>query len=341
MRQKADTIDVGWHGDTSGFADCRQEICAADQISVYAALLHGGGPVRNARDMCAAMSGPAFASFEVRALEATGDAPERAVIANENQERVFTQLEFIELRDDATNHLIRISRHISEVLHVLSFILRLRRWIPVGTVRSRLKGAVREHHRIVQKKRLLTMPRDEVERKVVDERWPVFTVGKILLDSVVLQTWICISRRAASVLPQAGFVEAKMPGRVDFTAKLPFAADAGDVAGVFEQGAKRRLRAHQRPEIQIVADVVATRHQLHARRRTQRLHMTVLEADTRSGKFVKVWRLVRLTSIRRDAFVPEVIRHDQDDIWPGVYRGARRCKRCDHQCDQKYDCVFH
>ena len=81
------------------------------------------------------------------------------------------------------------------------------------------------------------MPRDEVERKVIDERWPIFTVCKIFLDSVVLQTWICIARRAASMLPQAGFVEAKMPGRVDFTSKLPFATDAGDVASVFAQTA--------------------------------------------------------------------------------------------------------
>ena len=96
--------------------------------------------------MYAAMSRPALAAFEVRAIEAAGDASERAVIANENEQRVFAQLEFIELRDDATNQLIRISRHVSEVLHILLFFLGSCFRIPVDAVRSRLEGAVRQYH---------------------------------------------------------------------------------------------------------------------------------------------------------------------------------------------------
>ena len=91
----------------------------------------------------------------------------RAVVAEEEEQRVLAQLEFIQLRHHAAHHLVHVGGHVGEVLHGLFRVLARRRGIPVGAVRRGLEGIVREDHRVVEEERHLAMTGDEVEREVI------------------------------------------------------------------------------------------------------------------------------------------------------------------------------
>lgn len=77
---------------------------------------------------------------------------------------------------------------------------------------------------------------------------------------------------------------------------------------------KRRLGANERAEIEIVSDVVTSRHELHACGSPKRLHMELLEAHAVCREPVEMRGLVGLSAIRGHAFVAEITGHDEDDV---------------------------
>jgi|688.fasta_scaffold00110_3 hypothetical protein len=66
--------------------------------------------------------------------------------------------------------------------------------------------------------------------------------------------------------------------RVGFAAKLPLSADASGVTSLLQEIPKGCFITHQCAEIQIVANIVASRHQLYASGCAQRLDIALLEA---------------------------------------------------------------
>ena len=105
-----------------------------------------------------------------------------------------------------------------------------------------------------------------------------------------------------------------MRGALEAVAQLPFARDARRVAGVLEQIAERLLRRIEMAEVRVVAAIADARHQRHARRRAERLHVALLEPHARRGELVHHRRLVALAAIGRDALVAEVVNEDEHDI---------------------------
>ena len=157
--------------------------------------------------------------------------------------------------------------------------------IPVRAVGRRLVRAVREHHRIVEEERLVFVPRHEIEREIVDQVGPVLAVGEVALFAVVFEAGVGIARRPARVLPQART-------RRSQTA----AADPcrGRVATCRRSRWRSRLPSADgrtssrwgpiRPKLDVVAGVDSPGHELHARRRAQRLHIAMLEPHAGGGQ---------------------------------------------------------
>ena len=136
---------------------------------------------------------------------------------------------------------------------------------------------MREDHRVIKEERLLLVPCNEVERKVIDQLRAILATRKILLDPVEFQSRIRITRRPARLLPQAGLIEAEVLRGVLFIPELPLATDRRCIAAGFQQMRESGLGARQDAETEVVAHIVTTRHQLHSRGRTKRLHVALLE----------------------------------------------------------------
>ena len=93
-------------------------------------------------------------------------------------------------------------------------------WIPVGGIRGRIEGAVREYHWIINQKWLFPVLVDEVADKVCTDLWPVFAVDVVLFLTVDLQqrideTSIDIlitlgGSTATRMLPEAGLLKTKV-----------------------------------------------------------------------------------------------------------------------------------
>ena len=74
------------------------------------------------------------------------------------------------------------------------------------------------------------------------------------------------------------------------------------------------LATIQRGETDVVSHIIFACHDLHSRRRANRLGVGVRKPHTLLRQLAQAWGMVRLTAIIFDALLPQVIRHDQDDI---------------------------
>ena len=84
--------------------------------------------------------------------------------------------------------------------------------------------------------------------------------------------------------------------------------------GALGQVAERRHCRIKQAEADVVSLVINAGHQLHPRRRADRLRVAVLKPHPPPGQTIEVWRRVRLTAVGRDALVAHVVRHDQHDV---------------------------
>jgi hypothetical protein len=116
------------------------------------------------------------------------------------------------------------------------------------------------------------------------------------------------------VLPEVRFIETEPLRQVLGRAELPLARDAGGVAGLLQQmGERGDLRIDQ-PKLDVIAHIVDRGHQLDPGRCTQGRGVGMLETQAGRGEPVQVRRLIRLPAVGRDAFIAEIVGHDQDDI---------------------------
>ena len=237
LREETAAVDFerGREFGAGDVAERREEIHAGDQVGVDAAGGNFRGPARDQGHMVAAHGAGAFAAGVVGAFEARGHGRVRAVVAGEEDEGVFAQAEFLELGDEATDHLVHVSDHVGEVLHVALGQFAGRRRVPFRAVGRRLKRVVREDHRVVEEKRPLAVAGDEIEREVADEFRAVFAFRVVDLLAVEFEAGIRVARGATGLLPEKRFVEAEVLrqafGFVQL--QLPLAGDAGGVTGRF------------------------------------------------------------------------------------------------------------
>lgn len=316
LRQKAHAINGRGHFDTGGGADGGQEVGAADEIGADAAFFDHRRPARDERDVRAMRIRRALATFVVPPFELAGDPAVRPVVAEEEQQRVVANAEFVEFRHDASHHLVHVGGHVGEMLRGLLLVFTVGLRIPVRAVGRRLKRVVGEDHRVIEEERLLLVFGNEFQGEVVDQLRAVLAVVEVFFDAVVFQIRVRIARRAARLLPEAGLVEPEVLRRIDLMPELPFAANSGGIARVLHEMPEGCLRAQQRAKVDVVPHVVAPRHELHPRRRAKRLHVAVFKTHTVGGEFVDDGRLIRLAAVRGDALVAEVIDHDEDDVGP-------------------------
>jgi len=262
----------------------------------------------------------AFATWVGLAFELAGDGAVGAVVAEEEQQRVVANAEFSEFGVETTNHFVHESRHVGEVFGAFVEVLADGRWVPVGAVWSGLKRIVGEDHRVVKEERAVLFSGDEIEREVVDELGAVTALRILFFHALLFQARVGVTGWAAGLLPEQGFVKAEVLGGIRFFAELPFAADSGGVTGLFEEVRKGGLAAEQGAEVEVVVEVVATRHELHPGGRAERLRMAVFKAQTVRCEPVEMRGLVRLAAIGGDAFVAKVIGHDEYDIGRSLSR---------------------
>ena len=90
----------------------------------------------------------------------------------------------------------------------------------------------------------------------------------------------------------------------------------------------------QEAESDVVAKVIAARHDLHARRRADRLRIRMLEADPARGQSIEVGCLVVFRTVGADTLESHVIGHDQNDVWL-VRRGRRSRAYKKEQCREE------
>ena len=138
---------------------------------------------------------------------------------------------------------------------------------------------------------------------------------EVALVAVVFEAGVGVARRAARVLPEAGFVEAEALRQIFVAAELPLAGDGGGVAGFLEQVAERGgLRLHA-AELDVVAGVRHAGHEADAGGRAEGLNVAAFEAHAGGGEGVEVGRFVGLAAVGAERFVAEVVGHDEDDVW--------------------------
>ena len=144
--------------------------------------------------------------------------------------------------------------------------------------------------------------------------------------AVVLEAGILLARRTTRVLPEKRFIETEMLRQILLVTELPFAANACGVARLLEQVRERGRVPIEQTKFDVVSNIVDAGHQLRARGRAERLHMTVLKAHPRRGEPIEVRRLIGFATVRRHGFVPKIIRHDENDIGFSL-GGVRRARQ--------------
>ena len=96
--------------------------------------------------------------------------------------------------------------------------------------------------------------------------------------------------------------------------ELPFARDAGLISGIAHHVTKRDFARWQHPERLPVSKIVLARHELHTSGRAERLSVGVVKSNAAAGQLIESRSLVRSPAIAAEAFVAEVVRHDQHDV---------------------------
>ena len=85
------------------------------------------------------------------------------------------------------------------------------------------------------------------------------------------------------MLPEAGFFEAEMMGRVQLIPKLPLAGDCSCISGFLELVGEGGLPTVQHPEFDIISNIVLSGHDLCTGRGADRIGETVGETHASFG----------------------------------------------------------
>ena len=88
------------------------------------------------------------------------------------------------------------------------------------------------------------------------------------------------------MLPEAGFFEAKMLGRIRLISQLPLASDSSLVTSCLQLVSEGGLSTVQHPKLHIVSDIVLTGHDFGSGGRADGVGKTISKAQTFCGKLV-------------------------------------------------------
>ena len=174
---------------------------------------------------------------------------------------------------------------------------------------------MRQHHRIIQKEGTLRVVFDEVKRECVDHIRPVFPSLPRQNFAVLNQlSHIAIAPTLPFHPPQAVFIETIIGDGVPVATELPLARNPRAISGRAQVVPEGDLSRVEIPKLHVVSYVVLTGQQLHTRRRADGLRVTVHKANPFPRQLVDSRRGVVGTPITRDAFVADVVCHDQHHI---------------------------
>lgn len=99
--------------------------------------------------------------------------------------------------------------------------------------------------------------------------------------------------------------------------ELPFAGDAGGVAGLFQVVGEGLFVAVHHAENDVIAVVIFAGHHLHAGGAAQGSGVGVSELHPASSEAVEVGGLVDVVAITGDSLSAEVVGHYEDYVWWG------------------------
>jgi len=186
---------------------------------------------------------------------------------------------------------------------------------------------VGKDHRVVDEEGLILVCVNEVTDEVGADLGAVFAIRVLLFlpvefeqrvdETAVDGLAVLLRSSAAGMLPETGFFEAKVLGRILFLAQLPLAGDRSRITGCLELMGEGGLSTVQHAEVDVVSDVVLAGHDLCPGRGADRVGETVRETDASLGQFIQVGGLAGLASIRGQGFIAHVVGHDEDDVGSG------------------------
>ena len=208
-----------------------------------------------------------------------------------------------------------------------------------GRIARRLDPrVVRQHQRVVQEERLRLMLLNVVLHEVRHHIRPElpFGIGQqfgvVIKDRVPIARALRAGRRHTvdphAEMPEQVFLETEMERRLEVTfGQLPFADDGGLVARVAQHVAEGFLTEPEFAEAGVVAEVVLPRHQGDARRRAERMRVSILETHPVCRQAINVRRFIRCPTVGGDGFITLIVGHDQNDVGP-----RRRLLSCAGLC---------
>lgn len=268
--------------------------------------------------------------FRLRRDDVTG-----AVVADEDQDRIVPDAAFFEFRHQLSDLLVEIGDHVRKMagvfpepcVRIVCPALRIGR----GDVRRMYqRGGIVEQEGFAG----FGLPVDvfegvtlEIVRRIVAE----------FVMAVVVDVGECVTvRRPLSgqflvdlQLGEAPLVESEFADHLARPSELPFSHHGRRIASLSGQMGERVLVVVHVTEIDVVAVVVNTRHQLHARRSAERCRVHVFVTDGPFGQRIEMRCPVTGASVASETFGAHVVGQYQDDVGARLLlRSASRGGNC-------------
>lgn len=202
-------------------------------------------------------------------------------------------------------------------------------------------GRMHERRGAVEQEGLsgLLLPVEEFECRAFE---PVGTVGRIFVMTVVVHHAVGVAVGAGRTvellvhieLEKAPLVPSQARGHPAVASELPLAEHPGRIAGLPGQLGEVGFVVIHIAEADVVAVVVLTGHQLHARGRTQRLGVHIGEEQAVAGQRIDRVRVVGDAAHAAETFGADVVRQKQHDVGTRIvlYRSVRTGTGRKRQC---------
>ena len=357
-----------------GFDEGWKHVADVDQGLVHLPARDRPRPPGEVGHVAAGLERPPLAAADFAAVADRRDAGRRAVVADEQDQRVPLQPVLDELRPYPAHQMVHVGHHSGEPLLVRRRVAGPRRGAVEGVARSRGAAArrpvaqpgrddervVRQRHRVVDEERFA---RRRIRRRVLIDRLEHEVVRQVRPEDVVAPCLLAVVRhqgrppvaRAATLaaqLPQPVFVEPRLLRRrplvdhVEVVRQLPLAGDHRPVARLRQYMGERDVGRVEVHELPVVPVVVQPRHQLDPGRRAQRLRVPVLEPHPLGGDAVELRSLVGRAAVCAECLDAEIVGEDDDDVGLGGRLGGggagrREQGKTDQQDDGKAGTGVH
>ena len=200
--------------------------------------------------------------------------------------------------------------------------------------------------RDIGKEWLVAVTGDEIHRTVEEDIRAVALALELLAIAIESRVEVVIAARRIGGLPNAAammrqrFLEALiLRTQGTMIAQMPLAEQTGTIARAAQDFGERDLIAphHRTSEISIDdagAIVIASGHQTRTRRRTDRIHMKLVEADALFAHAVEVRGVEIRIAVQRKIAEALIVRDDQDHV--GAFALGRCGNASGHGAEQQF-----